>query len=55
MAWAMLPGLMNPKRMSASGGMESAMERVVRVLVGGAAIRVGVGAPPTTCCVRSVR
>src|SRR6202167_4369593 len=55
MAWALLPGLMNPKRMSASGGMEAAMERVVRVLVGGAAIRVGVGAPPTTCCVRSVR
>src|ERR1700691_1884868 len=50
MAWAMLPGLMNPKRMSASGGMESAMERVVRGLVGGAAIRPAVGAPPTACC-----
>jgi hypothetical protein len=46
----MLPGLMNPKRMSASGGMESAMERMVRGLVGGAAIRPAVGAPPTTCC-----
>jgi hypothetical protein len=30
MAWAMLPGLMNTKRMSASG--ESGMERVVRVM-----------------------
>jgi hypothetical protein len=50
MAWVMLPGLMNPKRMSASGGMESAMERVVRGLLGGAAIRPAVGAPPTTCC-----
>src|ERR1700689_2874698 len=49
MAWAMLPGLMNLTRTSASGGMESAMERVVRGLVGGAAIRPAVGAPPTTC------
>src|ERR1700677_549378 len=48
--WGMLPGLMNLTRMSASGGMESAMERVVRGLVGGAAIRPAVGAPPTTCC-----
>jgi len=32
MAWAMLPGLMNLKRMSASGGMESGIELVVRVL-----------------------
>src|ERR1700679_2248410 len=50
MAWAMLPGLMNPKRMSASGGMESAMERVVRGLAGGGATRPAAGAPPTTCC-----
>ena len=46
MAWAMLPGLMNLKRMSASGGMESGIELAVRVLMGGAAIRPSVGAPP---------
>ena len=53
MAWAMLPGLMNLTRMSASGGMEPGIELVVRVLLGGAAIRPSVGAPPTTCCCQS--
>jgi hypothetical protein len=47
MAWAMLPGLMNLKRMSASGGMESRIELVVRRLVGSAAICPAVEAPPT--------
>jgi len=46
-AWAMLPGLMNLKRMSASGGMESRIELVVRRLAGGAAIRPAVEAAVT--------
>ena len=39
--------------MSASGGMEPGIELVVRVLLGGAAIRPSVGAPPATCCCQS--
>jgi hypothetical protein len=39
MARAMLPGLMNMTRMSASGGMEIGDGVGVRGLVGGAAIR----------------
>jgi hypothetical protein len=42
----MLPGPVNLTRMSASGGMKSGIELVVRVLVGGAAIRPSVAAPP---------
>jgi hypothetical protein len=53
MAWAMLPGLMNLKRMSASGEVESRIELVVRRQLGGAAIRPAVEASPTTCCCRS--
>ena len=52
MAWAMLPGLMNLKRMSASGGWNRGsnwwfVASWVRV-----AIRPAVEAPPTTCCCR---
>jgi hypothetical protein len=45
MAWAMLPGLMSLTRIECSGGMETGIELVVRVLVGGAAIRPSVGRP----------
>jgi len=34
--------------------METGIELVVRVLVGGAAIRPSVGRPPTTCCCQSL-
>ena len=33
--------------------MEPGIELVIRVLLGGAAIRPSVGAPPTTCCCQS--
>jgi hypothetical protein len=51
MAWAMLPSLTRTECLRWVG---TGIELVVRVLVGGAAIRPSVGAPPTTCCCRSL-